>query len=217
MNREAVLVFTIALMAAFSPGCKDNGVSVDSRAIGLYAKVIDASGNALTGVNVHYIFYTESNPVVLNVSLQYGLPTSQVVTLKVLDPFGREVSTLINGQQQAAGVYTILFDSAVTNGVYSFRLQANDSIQTTAFFIRDDDLVRLQQKPPLTVSDQGGQFFLSPSVLGIGRKFRGQFSTDTIADSISIILVKANYRMLVQTFRLDMTKPTDRTFTLEAN
>lgn len=207
-------VFVISLFW----GCKDDGVSVDNRPAGLYAKVVNSSGTAISGVNVHYLFYTSTNPLTLNAWIQYSLSTSQAVTLKVFDPFDREVSTLINGVQQPAGVHTIqFFDSSATNGVYSYKLQTGDSLTVGWFYIRDDDIVRLQQKSPLIVSDQAGQFVLTTTVLGIGRTFQGQFSTETISDSISIVLVKANYRTLVQSFRLDVSKPTDRTFTLESN
>lgn len=198
-------------------GCKDDGVSVDNRPAGLYAKVINANGSVVSGVNIHYLFYTTTNPVVTCLWIQYGLSTPQVVTLKVFDPFDREIATLINGQQQPAGQHSIYFDSTVTNGVYTYRLQAGDSLRTGSFFIRDDDIFPLQQKPPLVASDQNGQFFLSPSVLGIGKTFQGQLSTETISDSITVVLVKANYRTLVQSFRLATSKPTDKTFTLESN
>jgi len=217
MNRLHVLELAIAIVVTFSTGCKNDGVSVDDRPVGLYAKVVDAGGGVVAGVNVHYIFYTSTNAVVLNASIQYSLPTPQVVTLKVFDPFDRELTTLINAQQQPAGSYMRFFDSSVTNGMYSFRLQANDSLLTVPFYIRDDDTARLQMKPPLITSDQSGAFFLSPSVLGIGRKFQGQFYAETIFDSISVVLVKANYKTLVQGFGLDTTTPIDKIFTLEPN
>lgn len=217
MNRFHATVLPITLMMVLCFGCKDDGVSVDDRPTGLHSKVVNSIGNAVVGVNVHYVFYTSTNPVTLNAWIQYGLSTPQIVTLRIVDPFGRAVSTLINAVQQPSGQHTILFDSSVTNGVYSYRLQTGDSLRSGSFFIRDDDIARLQQKSPLTTSDQNGQFILTPSVLGIGRTFQGQFSTETIYDSISVVLVKANFRTLVQTFRLDTTKPTDKTFTLESN
>lgn len=207
----------ITLILPLLLGCQDNGVSVDKRSAGLYAKVVDASGNILSGVKVHYLFYTSTNPLVLSTWIQYSLSTPLVVTFKVFDPFEREVITLINAQQQPAGQHLIQFDSSVTNGVYSYRIQKGDSLQTGSFFIRDDDFTRLQQKEPLTISDQSGQFILTPSVLGIGRTFQDQFSTETIYDSISVVLVKANYKTLIQSFRLNNTTPTDKTFTLESN
>jgi len=84
-----------------------------------YGREIDAKGSAVAGINVHYIFYTSTNPVITSVWLQYGLPTSQVVTLKIFDPFDRKITTLIDGRQQPTGQPSILFDSFVNNGVYS--------------------------------------------------------------------------------------------------
>jgi len=217
MNRLCNITLPTVLTLIFFVGCKDNGISVDNRPAGLYAKVVNTSGGAMSGVSVHYLFYTTTNPVVTSLWIQYVLSTPQIVTLKVFDPFGREIATLVNGQQQPVGQHSIHFDSSVTNGVYSYKLQAGDSLWVESFFIRDDDIAQLQQISPLLTSDQNGEFFLSPSVLGIGRTFQGLFSTETISDSISIVLVKANYRTLVQSFRMDASKPTDRTFTLELN
>lgn len=211
-------VLPILLMTTLYVGCKDDGVSVERRPAGLYAQVLSPSGAPVSGVNVHYLFYTTTNPLVLNAWIQYSLSAPQMVTLKVFDPFGRESSTLINGIQQPAGVHTIqFFDSTATNGVYSYKLQTGDSLRGGSFFIRDDDRFRLQKKSPLVVSDERGRFFLSPSVLGIGRTFQGQSSSETISDSISLILVRANSRTLVQSFRIDISKPIDRTFIIEAN
>ncbi len=217
MSRLCNILLLIILMLTLFVGCKDDGVSVDNRPAGLYAKVNNASGSIISGVNVHYLFYSSTNSVVTSLWIQYGLAAPQVVTLKVFDPFEREIAMLIDGQQQPAGQHSIYFDSSVTNGVYAYRLQTGDSLRTGSFFIRDDDIAQLQQKSPLVTSNQNGQFFLSPSVLGIGRTFQGQSSTETISDSISIVLVKANYRTLVQSFRLDASKPTDKTFTFELN
>jgi hypothetical protein len=205
-------------VAIFLFGCKEDGISVDDRPAGLYATVVDSAGNPVADAAVHYLFYTSTNPLVLNAWIQYGLPTSRTVTLTVYDPLDREFSTLINGVQQPAGTHTIQFyDSTATNGVYSYRLQAGDSLITGSFYIRDDDIVRLQKKTPLATSDGSGRFFLSPAALGIGRTFYGLFSPETISDSISVILVKENYKTHMQSFRFDISTAVDRTFTLEAN
>jgi len=217
MNRLCSFILPTVFMITLFFGCKDDGVSVDNRPAGLYAKVMSTNGSAISGLNVHYLFYTSTNPVVTSVWIHYVLSTPQVVTLKVFDPFDREIAALIDGQQQPAGEHSIYFDSSVTNGIYAYKLRTSDSLRTDSFFIRDDDTAQLRQKSPLVTSDQNGEFFLSPSVLGIGRTFQGQFSPETISDCISILLVKANYRTFIQSFRLDTSRPTDRTFTLEPN
>ncbi len=218
---EIIILFSLVLLTILIPalffGCNDDGITVDKRSPGLYAKVVDASGNAISDVNVHYLFYfhTSNNPVVTAVDIEFNLPTSQVVTFKVFDPFNREVVTLVDGEQLLPGKYLIRFDLPVTNGVYTYKLKMGDSLQSGSFFIRDDDIARLQQKSPLITSDKNGEFFLSPSVLGIGKIFQGPSSTEIISDSISIVLVKANYKTLVKSFRLDTSKPNDKTFILE--
>lgn len=190
---------------------------MDHRPNGLYGRIVDTGGLVVVDADVHYIFYTSFNPVVLSVGIQYGVTNPAVVTLTVFDAFGREVSRLIDGEQQLAGTYLALFDEPVTNGVYSYTIQIGDSLLSGSFFIRDDDITRLGQKPPLIKSDHGGQFFLSQSALGLGRTFSIHPSTDTILDSLSIVLYKEGYTTLIESFRLDTTKAVDRGFTLLSN
>jgi hypothetical protein len=57
-------------------------------------------------------------------NVSYVISGSGFVTLKVYDILGREVATLVNGNRQP-GVHTVRFDaSALSSGVYSYRLQA---------------------------------------------------------------------------------------------
>lgn len=124
------IVLTGALMASLLFGCKDDGVSVDSRPAGLYAKVVNQSGSVIAGTNVHYIFYSTTNPVTLNALIEYSLATPQVVTLKIFDPYDREVATPINAVQQPAGMHSrLVSDSTFTNAVYSYKLQTGDSLR----------------------------------------------------------------------------------------
>jgi hypothetical protein len=62
------------------------------------------------------------NPVT---NINFDLPESGFVTLKVYDMLGKEVKTLVNGMQNA-GYYTVSFDaSQLSSGVYFYRLNAN--------------------------------------------------------------------------------------------
>ncbi len=63
------------------------------------------------------------NPTTL---IKYDLPKAGLVTLKVYDLLGREVATLINGNQ-AAGKYSVQFNaSKLASGVYIYRIQSNN-------------------------------------------------------------------------------------------
>jgi hypothetical protein len=56
--------------------------------------------------------------------IDYQLPTSSYVTLRVYDVLGREVATLVNGRQ-GAGYYNVTFNASdLPSGVYYYRLAA---------------------------------------------------------------------------------------------
>ncbi|MGH7595305.1 MAG: T9SS type A sorting domain-containing protein [bacterium] len=70
------------------------------------------------------------NPFNPSTTISFFLPSSQLVTLKVYDPYGREVETLMRGRI-AAGSYEISFDgSKLTSGIYLYRLQAGEYVET---------------------------------------------------------------------------------------
>jgi hypothetical protein len=63
------------------------------------------------------------NPFTTTTTLHYELPRAAQVTLQVYDMLGREVATLVD-QEQGAGFYDVEFDgSALSPGVYLYRLQ----------------------------------------------------------------------------------------------
>ncbi len=70
------------------------------------------------------------NPFNPTTNIAYELPTTAKVVLKVYDVLGREVVTLIN-QEQAAGRYVQPFNaSALSSGMYFYRLQAGNFVET---------------------------------------------------------------------------------------
>ncbi|MFQ3607894.1 MAG: 5'-nucleotidase C-terminal domain-containing protein [Chloroherpetonaceae bacterium] len=70
------------------------------------------------------------NPFNPATTINYQLPTSALVTLKVYDVVGREVATLVNARQEA-GRYDVRFNgSSLSSGVYFYRLQAGSFVET---------------------------------------------------------------------------------------
>lgn len=62
--------------------------------------------------------------------ISYQLPANTLVTLKVYDILGREFQTLIN-ERQTAGAHSVTFDASnLASGVYFYRMQAGEFIQT---------------------------------------------------------------------------------------
>jgi len=69
------------------------------------------------------------NPVT---TIRYGLPISEVVTLKVFDVLGKEVAVLLDRVRQQAGWYNYEFDAgSLASGLYFYKL---DTPQTS--FVR---------------------------------------------------------------------------------
>ena len=65
-------------------------------------------------------------------AIQYTIPvgTRQAVSLRVYDVLGREVATLVN-EVKEPGMYTVLLDAGgLASGVYLYRMEAGDFVQT---------------------------------------------------------------------------------------
>ncbi len=70
------------------------------------------------------------NPFNPSTTINYSVPKSCLVTIKVYDVMGREISTLINAQKPA-GNYSIKFNAShFATGIYFYRMQAGDFIAT---------------------------------------------------------------------------------------
>ncbi len=65
-------------------------------------------------------------------SLRGGMKQSQLVTLKVYDILGNEISTLVN-EEKAPGAYEVEFDGNATDytsGMYFYTLKAGNYSET---------------------------------------------------------------------------------------
>jgi hypothetical protein len=75
------------------------------------------------------------NPFNPSTTITYELPRASQVNLTVFDILGREVSVLVNDRKDA-GVYEEKFDgSRLASGVYFYRLQTGDFVQTKRLMI----------------------------------------------------------------------------------
>lgn len=70
------------------------------------------------------------NPFNPSTVINYELPVKSMISLKVFDMLGREVSTLVNGQI-SAGQHSVTFDaSLLSSGLYFYQLQTAEFTQT---------------------------------------------------------------------------------------
>ena len=70
------------------------------------------------------------NPFNPSTTLSFVIGHSSFVSLKVYDVLGREIETIVN-EEKPAGIYRVDFDgSKLTSGIYFYRIEAGDFIQT---------------------------------------------------------------------------------------
>lgn len=97
----------------------------------LFAQWVQTSGPE--GVSVPKRFALDQNypnPFNPTTAISYQLSAVGFVSLKVYDLLGREVATLVD-EVRPAGFYTVRWNaSSMPSGVYLYRLQTRDFVQT---------------------------------------------------------------------------------------
>ena len=70
------------------------------------------------------------NPFNPSTEIKYSVPSASVVSLKIFNLLGQEITTLVN-QEQKAGTYSVNFNaSKLSSGMYIYRLQAGENTIT---------------------------------------------------------------------------------------
>jgi hypothetical protein len=70
------------------------------------------------------------NPFNPSTTIRYALPHASYVSLKVYNTLGQLVASLVD-ESKPAGVHTVQFDgSGLASGVYVYRIQAVDFVQS---------------------------------------------------------------------------------------
>ncbi len=106
--------------------------SYELQSVSIYGVTKQFSSLSVTGVygepttpKTFALLQNYPNPFNPTTAISYELAANSYVTLKVYDILGREVATLVNGQENA-GVYKVNFNaSRYASGVYFYRMMAD--------------------------------------------------------------------------------------------
>ena len=87
-------------------------------------------GGALSILEYYRLYQNFPNPFNPTTTIKFLIPELSFITLKVYDVLGIEIIALVN-EEKSAGSYEIEFNaSALSSGVYFYRLQAGDFVET---------------------------------------------------------------------------------------
>ena len=75
------------------------------------------------------------NPFNPSTRIAFGIPKTTMVQLRVIDALGRDVATIVNGER-SAGVYEVMWNASnVPSGIYFYRLQAGEFVETKKMIV----------------------------------------------------------------------------------
>jgi hypothetical protein len=96
----------------------------------LYQNPLGISGNEYEIPKEYKLEQNYPNPFNPGTKINYSIPKAGLITLKVYDMLGKEVSTLVN-ENKNAGNYTIVFNGGnLSSGIYFYKLSSGDFTQT---------------------------------------------------------------------------------------
>jgi len=208
-------IIILLILTTVIPGCKDDIVDPpDDRKPAFYGKVVDQNDNLLANVSVHYIYYLGSDVELRNAVISYSVPSSQNVVVQIYDAYNKPVAKPIDSYLNA-GQYMVNFNgNDLTNGIYRYVISGQTIYTEGSFPLITYDTGKLITTPALITSDSKGEFAISHSLFGVGKKFQMQEIAREliVADSVKFVLHKDGYMDAIKSIKLDTTKVIDQTF-----
>jgi hypothetical protein len=127
MSNQAVWSLTTNSQYIFAGTGSSAGCSVWRRSLTEIVGVQNISSEIHSAFSLKQNYPNPFNP---STNILYSVPKNGMVKLVVFDALGREVQTLVN-QSQQAGTYEASFNgSALTSGVYFYKLTSGDFSET---------------------------------------------------------------------------------------
>ncbi len=81
------------------------------------------------------LYQNYPNPFNPSTKINYSIPWTSLVILKVYDILGKEVATLIN-EEKSVGNYKVEFNASnLSSGIYFYRMQAGSFVSTKKFIL----------------------------------------------------------------------------------
>ncbi|MDP2303816.1 MAG: T9SS type A sorting domain-containing protein [Ignavibacteria bacterium] len=132
----------VEIIGAFIVGRKENPLSsfYEARRITSYARSLHKSnfgqfplgldGEASTSVNMYELSQNYPNPFNPITTIHYSIPQTGLVTIKIFDILGKEITTLVN-EEKKSGNHKIEFNgSKLSSGIYFYQIKSGSFTAT---------------------------------------------------------------------------------------
>jgi len=101
-----------------------------------YATATGISNNTINTIPGEFsLSQNYPNPFNPSTTINYSIPTTGLVTLKVYDVIGKEVATIVNEVKNAGNHEVRFTPSGLSSGVYFYRLQSGNFVETRKMFL----------------------------------------------------------------------------------
>ncbi len=112
-----------------------NGIPVHYRTIALNIGLVGISGNNEIAPDNYHLYQNYPNPFNPVTTINFALPKSTFVTLKVYDILGKQVAELVNGTLKA-GKFSVDFKGEnLSSGVYIYKLESSEFTSTKSMIL----------------------------------------------------------------------------------
>ncbi len=126
------LIFKQKILEGVDPKPSLQNITVSGGRLNIYNSILliqnlTGTGNN-SGIIPHYynLYQNYPNPFNPATIIKYDLPKSGFVSLKIFDALGREITSLVNSQQEA-GIHEVVWNAKnFTSGIYFYKLQAGE-------------------------------------------------------------------------------------------
>jgi hypothetical protein len=128
-------------------GTYNTAQNINAQIVGIITDEASTSIEVKFNLKMNFKLYQNfPNPFNPNTSINWQIPESSFVTLKVFDILGNEVSTLVN-EQKDAGIYNNQFSTInyqLPSGIYIFRLDALSKDNPSRNYVQTRKMILLK-------------------------------------------------------------------------
>jgi len=98
-------------------------------------KLVSVKNDVVREIDKMHLLQNYPNPFNPSTTISFSLPRRSFVTLKIYDVIGREIATIVS-EELSAGNYSRSWNASnMSNGVYFYRLQADQFSETKKLFL----------------------------------------------------------------------------------